>query len=75
MKYGRPKSAETYVFLIALPPYHHVSIYGISSIVQTAFSRTGMNISSRKHGSHALRHTLAEFLMENSVQLLAMTKI
>jgi site-specific recombinase XerD len=75
MKYGRPKSVEPHIFLIALPPYHHVSNYGISSIVQTTFSKTDINISSRKHGSHALRHTLAGFLMENSVQLPVISEV
>ncbi len=64
LKYGRPKSNDTCVFLCTKSPYTRIYSCSITGIVHKALVRAGISIENRKHGPHALRHSLAGILLE-----------
>jgi len=63
LKYGRPKSECNYVFLQQRPDYTCLSCSTFYNIVSEYILRAGITIDNRKHGPHALRHSLAERLL------------
>jgi site-specific recombinase XerD len=69
IKYGRPASEERHVFLQQLPPYKRIRRSDIGEMVRLQLIRAGINIRGRKHGPHALRHSLAEKLLTNKTIL------
>lgn len=64
LKYGRPKSDSNYVFLQQVPDYRCLMQSTFHNIVTEYFVSAGISIKDRKHGPHALRHSLAERLLE-----------
>lgn len=75
LKYGRPTSAEPTVFLAGRSPVGRMHSCGITCVVNRAFIRSGVNISHRKHGPHALRHSLASLLLEQSTVMPVITEV
>ncbi|WAC12422.1 site-specific integrase [Dyadobacter pollutisoli] len=75
LKYGRPISNEPYVFLSAGSPFRRMHTPGITSLVNRAFILSGVNIEHRHHGPHALRHSLASLLLEQSTVLPVITEV
>ncbi|WP_159467338.1 site-specific integrase [Dyadobacter sp. 3J3] len=75
LKYGRPISNEPYVFLSAGSPFRRMHTPGITSLVNRAFILSGVNIEHRHHGPHALRHSLANLLLEQSTILPVITEV
>lgn len=76
LKYGRPKSNESYLFLKERPPYVHFTTSGpITHIVQRAFIKAGIDIKNKKFGPHALRHTLAFRMLEASTILPVISEV
>ena len=69
MKYGRPKSNEEFVFLLARSPYTPIHGSSVTGIVHSSLVRAGVSIENRKHGAHALRHSLAGILLEKGTIL------
>ncbi len=62
---ARPESDLPYVFLTQPRPVPSVlSTQGIHAVVSGAIARAGIDISSRRHGAHALRSSLASHLLE-----------
>lgn len=65
LKYGRPYSELPYVFLHVVAPYDRLSRTTLHSIVSLYLRRAGIkHIEERKHGPHALRHSLAGILLQ-----------
>ena len=75
LKYGRPVSDDPHVFLVARSPYNPMSGSGVGTIVQNAFAATEIDTGNRKHGPHALRHSLAGYLLENRVTLPVISEV
>jgi site-specific recombinase XerD len=75
LKYGRPVSSSHHVFLVANSPFNPISGSLVGTLVQKIFAASGINIHNRKHGPHALRHSLAGFLLENRVQLPVISEV
>lgn len=75
LKYGRPVSNDSHVFLVARSPFNPMSGSGVGAIVQNAFASAGIDTGNRKHGPHALRHSLAGFLLENRVTLPVISEV
>jgi site-specific recombinase XerD len=59
LKYGRPKSESNYVFLQQVPDYDCITYSTFHNIVTEYILRAGVSTDNRRHGSHALRHSLA----------------
>jgi len=75
LKYSRQDSKEPFVFLTSRSPVKPLTIMGITSIVQRAFSKSGIDIKDRRHGPHALRHSLAQRLLEQQTMLPVISEV
>lgn len=61
---GRPESCLPYVFLTKPRPTSSIlSTQGIYAAVSSAIAEAGIDVSSRRHGAHALRSSLASHLL------------
>ena len=76
LKYGRyPESQEPFVFLLARYPFTPIDTPVITKIVQNSIIQTDINIENRRHGPHALRHSLASLLLENKTILPVISEV
>ena len=75
LKYARPVSEEAYVFLTGRSPIGRIYSSSVTHAVQQAFIVSGVNIEHRRHGPHALRHTLASLLLEQSTVMPVITEV
>jgi len=69
LKFGRPRSNSSCVFLSARAPYRSMTGCAVSSAVRQIIDVSGITIGQRKQGPHSMRHSLASRLLENSVSL------
>ncbi|MFO8055617.1 MAG: site-specific integrase [Bacteroidales bacterium] len=75
LKYSRPVSDDPHVFLVARSPFNPMCRSGVGAVVQNAFSTASIATGNRKHGPHALRHSLAGFLLESRVTLPVISEV
>jgi len=76
LKYGRPVSQLPYVFLHAGNGYRRLQEPTLHSIVCFYLRRAGIaNVDKKKHGPHALRHSLAGFLLQKKTPLPVIAEI
>ena len=75
LKNGRPKSDSRSIFLIASSPFTPVQRGAITGIIHSCFVDAGIDISQRKHGPHALRHSLASILLEKETILPVISEV
>lgn len=76
LKYGRPISNLPYIFIHCGQPYDRLAEPTLHSIVTFYLRRAGIdNVSEKKHGPHALRHSLAGFLLENKTPLPVISEV
>jgi integrase/recombinase XerD len=76
LKYGRPVSDLPYVFLHANHGYRKLQEPTLHSIVCYYMRLAGIkNIDVKKHGPHALRHSLAGFLLEKKTPLPVISEV
>jgi integrase len=69
LKYGRPVSNLKQVFLTACTPYSPVNRLVINGAVSRIIRKSGVDITGRRFGPHAMRHTLASQLLRNGTSL------
>jgi len=70
LKYGRPKSDLPYLFLHINSPYDRLNRATLHSIVGFYLRKAGIRYEKeRKHGPHALRHSLAGILLEKKTPI------
>ena len=76
LKYGRPVSQLPYVFLHAGNGYRRLQEPTLHSIVGFYLRRAGIaNVEKKKHGPHALRHSLAGFLLQKKTPLPVISEV
>lgn len=76
LKYGRAVSDLPYVFLHANHGYRKLSEPTLHSIVCSYMRLAGIaNVDDKKHGPHALRHSLAGFLLEKKTPLPVISEV
>ncbi|MGM0411377.1 MAG: tyrosine-type recombinase/integrase [Bacillota bacterium] len=76
LKYGRPESKLPFIFLRAGQPYDRLKEPTLHSIVTFYLKRAGIeNIEKKKHGPHALRHSLAGILLEKKTPLPVISEV
>ncbi len=75
IQYGRPQSAEKHIFLLAISPFLPVTSRSISTMVHRRFIDSNLDIRKRRHGSHALRHSLVKELLNNKQALPVITEV
>ena len=76
LKYGRPVSRLPYVFLHANNGDRRLQEPTLHSIVHFYLRRAGIaNVEKKKHGPHALRHSLAGFLLQKKTPLPVISEV
>jgi integrase len=75
IRYSRPSSNEPFVFLEKLFPHHPIDAKRVSKIATRTILQSGVKVGERKHGSHALRHTMASMLLESQVSIPVISSI
>jgi len=76
LKNGRPKVLSEYVFLKHVPVYGKLSPTGLNNIANKYFRQAEITIpKGKKHGLHALRHSLASHLLENQTPIVVISEI
>jgi len=75
LKHVRPKSECASVFLICFFPHHSIQGCAVTGIVHKALVQGGINIRDRRHGAHALRHSLAGILLEQKTTLPVISEV
>ncbi len=76
LKYGRPVSDLPYIFIHTNRPYDRLAEPTLHSIVSFYLRRAGINnVNEKKHGPHALRHSLAGFLLEKKTPLPVISEV
>jgi len=65
IQHGRPKSNSKYIFLSAGSPYEPLTSGGLYTIINKYFSRSNVKWAKRRHGVHAMRHSLATNMLKN----------
>jgi len=69
LKHGRPQSSLPYIFLRHIPPYDNVCNNLLYGIITKYMNLSGIKYDERRHGPHALRHSLASNLLKKEVTL------
>lgn len=70
VRYARPDSDLPYVFLHVVRPYDRLTSSTLASVVTQYVNAAGVNADgSRKHGAHALRHSLAANMLDAQTPL------
>lgn len=76
LKYSRPVSESPYVFLHVNPRYERLQGPTIHSIVSSYLIEAKIeNVKNKKHGPHALRHSLVSFLLDNKTPLPVISEV
>jgi len=69
LKHGRPQSNLPYIFLRHIPPFDNVCNNLLYGVIQKYMNLAGIKYDERRHGPHALRHSLATNLLKKEVTL------
>jgi len=72
---SRPAVDLPYVFLSDKTPHNALSRSTIANALITWMQNAGVDFASRRHGPHALRHSLASNLLNNNVTLPVISEI
>ena len=75
LKYGRPASDLDLIFVEHKYPYSGLGEKAVPRIARKAIQGSGIRVGDRKQGSHALRHTLANFLLGQKTSLPIISQI
>jgi site-specific recombinase XerD len=72
---ARPHSDSPFVFLTVIAPFKSMTSAGISMVVKRAFEKSGLEVTGKKHGPHALRASLATSMVNDNVPYEAVRKV
>jgi integrase len=67
LKNGRFSSKSPHVFLSCRAPYVPATKSTVCSAIRYIIEQSGVSVEHRRHGPHAMRHSLAGRLLENHV--------
>lgn len=63
LKFGRPDVNEPFVFITSIAPYCKLTSAGMHRTITDYMRQANIGFQERKHGPHALRHSLASNLL------------
>ena len=65
LKYGRKRSESTRIFLYTRAPFTAMTNDAVAGALGRIVDSSGVDTTGRKHGAHAMRHSLASRFLEN----------
>ena len=75
LKFGRPDVNEPYVFITAIAPYGKLTGAGMNRVITDYMRQADIGYEERKHGPHALRHSLASNLLRSNEPMPVISEI
>lgn len=69
LKYGRKKSESPKIFLYTRAPFTAMTNAAVSTALGSLMDSSKVVTTGRKHGAHAMRHSLASRFLENKVSM------
>ncbi len=69
IKNNRPISDDKHIFLSPRHPHNPIDSQAISLLTRKIIASSGVKIGNRKSGPHALRHTMANFMINEGTTL------
>jgi len=76
LKYGRPVSDLPYIFIHINQPYDRLAEPTLHSIVSFYLRRAEIsNVNKKKHGPHALRHSLSGYLLQKKTPITVISEV
>lgn len=75
LRLGRPKCDSPNIFIRHCPPVGAFISKSLYMMVSGYIGKAGLRTTNRKHGPHALRHSLASRLLEENVPLPVISEI
>ncbi len=75
LKFGRPDINEPYVFIMAQAPYGKLTSAGMHRTITDYMRQADIGYGERKHGAHALRHSLATNLLRSNEPMPVISEI
>lgn len=65
LKYGRKRSESPKIFLYTRAPFTSMTNSAVACTFNRIIDASGVDTTGRKHGAHAMRHSLASRFLEN----------
>jgi len=76
MKYGRPSFiSSSHFFHSSRPPYQVMNSAMVSSAITSVIEGCGIDLKGRRHGPHAMRHSLATNLLRKEISLPVISEV
>lgn len=75
LKFGRPISNLPYIFINHIAPFDQMTNINLCTSVSNYLQQAGIKINDRKHGTHVLRHSLAQILLKDKTPLPVITEV
>jgi site-specific recombinase XerD len=75
IQYGRSKSDQQYIFLYVISPFLPIRSQAIAGMINRRFVNAGFKSVNRRHGGHALRHSLVKELLNNKQSLPVISEV
>lgn len=69
IKNGRPESDDNHIFLSPRYPHYPIDSKAISNFTRTIITSSGVKIGNRKIGPHAMRHSMANFMINEGTAI------
>ena len=69
IKNGRPVSEDTRIFLSPRYPHYPIDSEAISHLTRKIIASSGVKIGNRKSGPHAMRHSMANFMINEGTAI------
>lgn len=69
IKDGRPVSDNNRIFLSPRYPHHPIDSAAISHLTRKIIASSGVRIGNRKSGPHAMRHSMANFMINEGTAI------
>lgn len=71
----RPISDSPFIFLSERPPYPAIKCQTVGTVIADIINKSAVDIRSRRHGAHSMRHSLASNLLKKGVSLPVISEV
>ena len=75
IQYARAESDQQYIFLFVISPFLPIRPQTIAGMINRRFAYAGFKSTNRRHGGHALRHSLVKELLNNKQSLPVISEV